>query len=123
MAVSGYLVPFPDPGAADLLSDHLEQEVHTGGPGKILMRVSLPKTLPGGVPSSRSRSCFARKTLELFKREGDDWILIWGATTDSDTAMEEVSRDVPSPGTLKCRVTNMSGAEGQFSLECTYIPA
>ena len=44
MSVSGYLLPFPDPGAADLMSDHLEQEVHAAGPGKIRLRVSLPGT-------------------------------------------------------------------------------
>ena len=32
MRVSGYLLPFPDPGAADLMSDHLEQEVQAAGP-------------------------------------------------------------------------------------------
>ena len=123
MAVKAYLVPFPDPGAADLLSDHLEQEVHAGGPGKILIRVTAPRTITGGTSSSISPSRFARKTLELFKREGDDWKRVWGATTESDAASEEVSWDVPSPGTLKCRVTNMGGMEGQFSLECTYIPS
>ena len=45
MSVSGHLLPFPDPGAADLMSDHLEQEVHAAGPGKIRSRVSLPDPL------------------------------------------------------------------------------
>jgi hypothetical protein len=83
MRVSGYLVPFPDPGAADLMSDHLEQEVHADGPG---------------------------------------WILLCDTTSDSDQESEEVSWEVLSSGTLKCRLTNMSGTGGQFSLECTFVP-
>jgi hypothetical protein len=124
MSVSGYLVPFPDPGAADLMSDHLEQEVQTFGPGQVLMRVSLPRNLFER-PEARSKagSSFARKRLELFKREGDGWVLLWGATTDSDQAREEVSWNVATAGTLKCRLTNMTGVEGQFSLECTFVPS
>ena len=44
MSVSGYLLPFPDPGAADLMSDHLEQDVQAAGPGTLRLRVSLPGT-------------------------------------------------------------------------------
>ena len=123
MSVSGYLVPFPDPGAADLLSNHLEQEFQTDGPGKILWKVSLPRTLFGGPGApSGSDSYFARKKLELLKQQGDDWVLLWSATTDSDKALEEVSLDILWAGRLKCMVTNMSGMEGQFSLECTFVP-
>jgi hypothetical protein len=124
MRVSGYLVPFPDPGAADLMSDHLEQEVHADGPGKILMKASLPRTLneePEG--SSKSGSRFARKKLELFRLEGKDWILLCDTTSESDQEWGEVSWEVLSSGTLKCRLTNMSGTDGQFSLECTFVPS
>jgi hypothetical protein len=55
MRVSGYLIPFPDPGAADLMSGHLEQEVHADSAGKILMKVSLPRTLNEG-PKGPSKS-------------------------------------------------------------------
>jgi hypothetical protein len=123
MRISGYLVPFPDPGAADLMSDHLEQEAHADGPGKILMRVSLPRTLnerPAGPSESGGR--YARKRLELFKLEGNDWELLRYATSDSDEESEEVSWKVLSSGTVKCRLTNISGVEGQFSLECTFVP-
>jgi hypothetical protein len=123
MRVGGYLVPFPDPGAADLMSDHLDQEAHADGPGKILMKVSLPRTLnerPAGPSESGGR--YARKKLELFKLEGNDWILFWEATSESDQESEEVSREVLSSGALKCKLTNMSGMEGQFSLECTFVP-
>ncbi len=123
MTVSGYLVPFPDPGAADLLSDHLEQEVHADGPGKILFRIFLPRNLVEGTAApSGSGSYYARKRLEVLKKDGEEWTLIWGATTDSDQALEEVSWDVLSAETLKCKLTNMSGTEGQFSLECTFAP-
>jgi hypothetical protein len=123
MRVGGYLVPFPDPGAADLMSDHLEQEAHADGPGKILMRVFLPRIRNEG-PEGQSESGgrFARKKLELFKLEGNDWILLWEATSESDQESEEVSREVLSSGALKCKLTNMSGMEGQFSLECTFVP-
>jgi hypothetical protein len=123
MRVSGYLVPFPDPGAADLMSDHLEQEVHADGPGKILMKVSLPRTLNEGPEGpSKSGSRFARKKLEFFRLEGNDWILLCDTTSDSNQESEEVSWEVLLSGTLKCRLTNMSGTEGQFSLECTFVP-
>ena len=123
MRVSGYLLPFPDPGAADLMCDHLEQEVHADGPGKILMKVSLPRTLNEGPKSpSKSGSCFALKKLELFRLEGKDWILLCATTSDSDQESQEVSWQVLSSGNLKCRLTNMSDTEGQFSLECTFIP-
>ena len=124
MSVSGYLIPFPDPGAADLMSDHLEQEVQAEGPGTILFRVTLPRTRfeePEAPPGSPG--CFARKKLELLKNEGwDGWALLWSATTDSDKTLEEISLEVASAGSLKCRVTNMSGMEGQFSLDCVFAP-
>ena len=122
MSVSAYLLPFPDPGAFDLMSDHLEQEVRATGPGTILIRVSLPQALfEGSRGPVEAGSCFARKRLELFKREGDIWTHLWNATTDSDQAWQEVSWDVAAAETLKCRLTNMTGTEGQFSLECTFI--
>jgi hypothetical protein len=124
MRVSGYLVPFPDPGAADLMSDHLEQEVQATGPGRIFMRVSMPRTGNEELAApSESGGRYSRKKLELFKLEGDDWILLWGATSDSHQESEEVSREVLSAGTLKSRLTNMSGTEGQFSLECAFMPS
>ncbi|MFQ6029454.1 MAG: hypothetical protein ACE5Q6_18410 [Dehalococcoidia bacterium] len=123
MSVSGFLVPFPDPGAADLMSDHLEQEVHANGPGKILLTVTLPRTLSEEPKApSGSGSAFARKKLEFLQRQGEDWVVLWSAITDSEQASEKVSLEVFSPGRLKCRVTNMSGIEGQFSLDCKFIP-
>ena len=128
MKVSGFLVPFPDIGAADLMSDHLELEVQAPGPGQILLTVTLPQTRPtGSEEMTGSNPSYARKKLEIFKREGDDWVQFWSATSDSEGASEEVSLDVasadiPAAGRLLGRVTNMSGINGQFSLECAFIP-
>ena len=124
MSVSAYLVPFPDPGAFDLMSDHLEQEVLTTGPGKLLVSVFLPGAFfEGSKAIDKSGKCIPRKRLEFFKRDGTDWTLLWGATTDSEQAREEVCWDVATAETLKCRLTNMTGTEGQFSLECKFIPS
>lgn len=123
MSISGYLLPFPDPGAADLMSDHLEQVVQATGPGKILVTTSLPEILekrlekPSG-PGSR----FARKKLEFFRLEGNDWIYLSGTTSDSGQKSEEVFLNVQAAETVKCKLTNMSDREGQFSLECKYEP-
>jgi hypothetical protein len=123
MSVSAYLVPFPDPGAFDLMSDHLEQEVRTSSPGKLAIRFSLPGSLfEGPVSQPGAGGGCALKKLELFRREGNDWTLLWGATTVSIRQWEQVTWDVPSAGTLKCRLTNLTGREGQFTLECTFLP-
>ena len=100
MSVSGYLLPFPDPGAADLMSDHLEQEVHAAGPGKIRLRVSLPGTLfdEAGSPA-HTGTRFARKKLEVLQEAEDGWALLWSATSDGDQVVEEIALDVLSAGT------------------------
>ena len=123
MSVSGYLLPFPDPGAADLMSDHLEQEVHAAGPGTIRLRVSLPGTRfdEAGSPA-QTGTRFARTKLEVFQEAEDGWALLWSATSDGDQMVEEIALDVLSAGTLKGRVTNLSGMEGQFTLDCTFVP-
>ena len=127
MSISGYLLPFPDPGAADLMSDHLEQVIKTTLPGKLLIRASLPETLSeklnqGSANPSGSGSRFARKKLEIFWLDGNDWVFLSGTTSDSDLEWEEVAWEVHSAQTLKCKLTNMSGREGQFSLGCTFEP-
>ncbi len=123
MRISGHLVPFPDPGAADLMSDHLEQIVQADGPGKILCKISLPRISPKspGVPSA-SQADFARKLVEISRQVGEDWLPLWSSTTDSYQALEEISCDVVAAGIFKCKVMNMSGIEGQFSLESTFLP-
>ena len=70
MSVSGYLLPFPDPGAADLMSDHLEQDVQAAGPGKLRLRVSLPGTRfdEAGSPA-QTGTRFARKKLKYSKQQ------------------------------------------------------
>ena len=121
MSISGYLLPFPDPGAADLMSDHLEQVVQTTGPGKILIRASLPENSnqePANPSGSGGR--FARNKLEIFRLEGIDWVSVDVTISDSYCELEEVAWEVNSVETFKCKLTNMSGREGQFSLECTF---
>ena len=123
MSVSGYLLPFPDPGAADLMSDHLEQVVHATGPGKIIVTTSLPETSTnglGGLAGLGGRS--TRKKLEFFRLEDKEWIFLYGATVDGGPEPEKVILDVQAAGTIRCKLTNMSGREGQFSLECSYEP-
>ena len=123
MRISGHLIPFPDPGAADLMSDHLEQIVQAEGPGKISCKITLPITLPKPpYATSTSPGGFARKMVEIAKQEGEDWLPLWSSTTDSYQAVEELSCDVVSAGTFKCKLMNMSGTEGQFSLESTFLP-
>jgi hypothetical protein len=128
MKVSGFLVPFPDIGAADLMSDHLEQDVPANSPGQLMVSLTLPRTRAQGLEAAPDPgSCFARKRLEVFQlpegpqREVDDWVSLWDATSDSDQALEHFSLDVPAAGSLKCRLTNMSGIEGQFVLDCTFV--
>ena len=123
MRISGQLVPFPDTGAADLMSDHLEQIVQADGPGKILCKIFLPSTSPKtpGVPTA-SPGCFARMLVEISKQEGEQWLPLWSSTTDSSQALEEISYDVVAAGNFRCKVMNMSGMEGQFSLESTFLP-
>ena len=123
MRISGQLVPFPDHGAADLMSDHLEQIVQAEGPGKISCKITLPSTLPKPPDvTSASPGGFARKMVEISKQDGEDWLPLWSSTTDSYQALEEISCDVVSAGTFRCKVMNMSGTEGQFSLESTFLP-
>ena len=123
MSINGYLLPFPDPGAADLMSDHLEQVVQATGPGKILITTSLPEILTNGLEDpSGPGSRFARKKLEFFRLKGNEWIYLSGTTSDSGQKSEEVLFEVQAAQTVKCKLTNMSGREGQFYLECSYEP-
>ena len=123
MSVSGYLVPFPDHGAADLMSNHLEQVVQTTGPGKILARTSLPAA-PGRGPENPSGSGgrSTRKKLEFFRLEENEWVLLHEAIIDGGQEPEESAFYAQSAVSIKCRLTNMSGGEGQFHLDCSYEP-
>ena len=105
------------------MSDHLEQDVHAAGPGTIRLRVSLPGTRfdAAGSPA-QTGTRFARTKLEVLQEAADGWAVLWSATSDGDQGVEEVALDVLSAGTLKGRVTNLSGMEGQFTLDCTFVP-
>ena len=123
MTISAYLLPFPDPGAADLMSNHLEQVVQATGPGKIIVTTSLPEASAGGVgkPSGLEVQP-ARRKLEFFRLEEKKWACIYSTTVDGCPEPEKVVLDVQAAGTIRCKLTNISGREGQFSLECTYEP-
>jgi len=123
MSVSGYLLPFPDPGAADMMSDHLEQVVQANGPGKIIVTTSLPETSTNGLEGPAGlggRS--TRKKLEFFRLEDKEWVFLYGTTVDGGQEPEQVVLDVQAAGTIRCTLTNMSGREGQFFLQCSFEP-
>lgn len=124
MPITGYLVPFPDPGAADLMSQCLEQEVEATGQGVIVARVSMPRVIVSATPGAvRPQARFARKKLELFRKSDDRWELLGEAVTPSPEETEEVRWDVTVPATYLGRLTNMGGVEGQFSLDFRFLPA
>ena len=128
MALTGYLVPFPDPGAFDLMSRWLEQDVEATGPGTIFVQVTMPRIIQrpaatGGVSAEVSNAGFARKKLELFRHCGGAWIPLSESVTPSPEAAEEITWPVTGPGLYRARLTNMGGMEGQFSLDCRFRPA
>jgi len=123
MSVSGYLLPFPDPGAADMMSDHLEQVVQANGPGRILVTTSLPENLTSGSENlSRSVGQPALRKLEFFRLEEKEWVCFHSTTVDGGPEPGKIVLDVQAAGTIRCKLTNMSGREAQFSLECSYEP-
>jgi hypothetical protein len=123
MSITGYLLSFPDPGAADMMSDHLEQVVQATGPGRIFARTTPPAN-PGNGPEnpSGSDSRSTRMKLEFFGLEENEWVLLLETTVEGGQGPEKVVLDVPVAGAIRCKLTNMSGREGQFSLECSYEP-
>ena len=106
------------------MSRWLEQGVEATGLGVIVVRLSMPRVIVrstgGGAPSP---SQFARKKLELFRQQGDGWELLSESVTPSPEATEEVRWDVTAAATYRSRLTNLGSVEGQFSLDCRYLPA
>ena len=128
MALTGYLVPFPDPGAFDLMSRWLEQDVEAAGPGTISVRVTIPRIIrrpaeTGEASPEISNAGFARKKLELFRQCQGEWMHLFESVTASPEASEEITWSVTAPGLYRTRLTNMGGMEGQFSLDCRFRPA
>lgn len=123
MSITGYLLSFPDPGAADMMSDHLEQVVQATGPGKIFVTTSLPETLTNGFENpSGFGGQSARMKLEFFSLEENKWVLLYGMTIGNGQKSEKVVLDVETAGPIRCKLTNTSGREGQFSLDCGFEP-
>ena len=123
MSITGYLLSFPDPGAADMMSDHLEQVVQATGPGRIIVTTSLPEASTSGVgkPSGLEVQP-ARRKLEFFRLEEKEWVFLYATTVDGGQEPGKVVLDIQTAGTIRCKLTNMSGREGQFFLECSYEP-
>ena len=127
MALTGYLVPFPDPGAFDLMSRWLEQDVEATGPGTISVQVTMPRIIQrpaetGAVSDGVSNHGFARKKLELFRHCEGAWVPLSESVTASPQAAEEITWPVTISGLYRTRLTNMGGMEGQFSLDCRFRP-
>ncbi len=120
MSITGYLVPFPDPGAWDLMSDRLEEQLHAPGPGAIRIRLTLPPIPP---ERADSQGGFARKRVLLARQEESGWATLYDATTASRAPTEELLLPITAAATLRCRLMNMGGLEGQFTLDCAFIPA
>lgn len=127
MALTGYLVPFPDPGAFDLMSRWLEQDVEATGTGTISVLVTMPRIIRRPAEAAQaaadaSSPGFARKKLELFRHCGGTWLPLSESVTPSPEAAEEITWPVTRPGLYRARLTNMGGMEGQFSLDCRFRP-
>lgn len=52
--------------------------------------------------------------------EESEWVLLHEAMIDGGQEPEESAFAVHSAENIKCRLTNMSGSEGQFHLDCRY---
>jgi hypothetical protein len=122
MKMSGHLVPFPDSGAADMMSDYLEQVVEAVGPGRLVCRISPPPIL--GNPASNStpsQKAFASTRLEVSVQNGSEWTPLGSSDSDSAEAVEEVTWEVETSCILKCKLMNISSIQGQFTLECDFF--
>lgn len=106
-----------------MMSDHLEQVVQATGPGKILVTTSIPVAPASGIGKTSGLEVqSALRKLEFFKLEEKEWASIYRTTVDGGPEPEQVVMDVETAGLIRCKLTNMSGREGQFSLDCSFEP-
>ena len=123
MKVSGHLVPFPDSGAADLMSNHLEIRLEGEGAGQIYCTAHVTEKIPRRVThpiQPNSRAPFIR--LQIYKQICNEWMEIWDSIESHFETTREIICHVSSSGIFKSKLTNLSGLDRQFTLEAYFTP-
>ena len=124
MKVSGHLVPFPDSGAADLMSNNLELWVEADGSGQIRCQAHVSEKTPTEITRPAEldyKNPFVR--LQIYKQISNEWIAIWDSIESPFESSREIICYVDSGGIFKSKLTNISGLDRQFTLETFFIPA
>ena len=124
MKVSGHLVPFPDSGAADLMSNNLELWVEADGSGQIRCQAHVSERTPMGITPATHldyKNPFIR--LQIYKQISNEWIAIWDSIESPFESSREIICYVDSSGIFKSKLTNISGLDRQFTLEAFFTPA
>ncbi len=123
MKVSGHLVSFPDSGAADLMSNHLEIRLEGEGAGQIYCKAHVTEKIPRRVThpiQPDSRVPFIR--LQIYKQICNEWMEIWDSIESHFETTREIICHVGSSGIFKSKLTNLSGLDRQFTLEAYFTP-
>ena len=124
MKVTGHLVPFPDSGAADLMSNNLELWVEADGSGQIQCQAHVSERTPMGITPHNHlgyKNPFIR--LQIYKQISNEWIAIWDSIESPFESSREIICYVDSSGIFKSKLTNISGLDRQFTLEAFFTPA
>jgi len=124
MKVSGHLVPFPDSGAADLMSNNLELWVEADGSGQIRCQAHVFERTPTEITQPTQldyKKPFIR--LQVYKQISNEWIAIWDSIESRFESTREIICYVDSSGIFKSKLTNISGLGRQFTLEAFFTPA
>ena len=123
MKVSGHLVPFPDSGAADLMSNHLELWLEGEGSGQICCKAHVAEKIPRQIIRpihSDFKAPFIR--LQIYKQICNEWTEIWDSIESQFETPREIICHVDSSGVFKSKLTNLSGLDRQFTLEACFTP-